>query len=178
MIIAPSWQWTSASWFAYVCTYCWFSIKYFSFCLFQSRMSPFSLWSSSDASYIFVTISTPGCIFSYCGRARAYTHVLARVYSTRASTCTLYTCFTLPHTCVNLTGLQLWVFQRARSFVNEIRTSMLSNKFFYGGIGPQLISLLLQGKQDIDPPPNNGESILYQLFKRRGRVSKAFSERL
>ena len=63
MIIAPSWQWTSASWFAYVCTYCWFSIKYFSFCLFQSWMSPFSLWSSSDASYIFVTISTPAHVF-------------------------------------------------------------------------------------------------------------------
>ena len=76
--------------------------------------------------------SCPGRMFSYCVRARAYTHVLARVYSTRASTCTLYTCFTLPHTCVNLTGLQLWVFQRARSFVNEIRTSMLSNKFFTG----------------------------------------------
>ena len=63
MIIAPSWQWTSASWFAYVCTYCWFSIKYFSFCLFQSWMSLFSLWSSSDASYIFVTNSTPGHVF-------------------------------------------------------------------------------------------------------------------
>ena len=63
MIIAPSWQWTSASWFAYVCTYCWFSIKYFSFCLFQSWMSPFSLWSSSEPSYIFVTISTPGHVF-------------------------------------------------------------------------------------------------------------------
>ena len=63
MIIAPSWQWTSASWFAYVCTYCWFSIKYFSFCLFQSWMSPFSLWSSSDASCIFVTISTPEHVF-------------------------------------------------------------------------------------------------------------------
>ena len=80
-------------------------------------------------SFVF---SCPGRMFSYCVRARAYTHVLARVYSTRASTCTLYTCFTLPHTCVNLTGLQLWVFQRARSFVNEIRTSMLSNKCFTG----------------------------------------------
>ena len=60
--------------------------------------------------------SCPGRIFSYCVRARAYTHVLARVYSTRASTCTIYTCFTLPHTRVNLTGLQLWGFQRARSF--------------------------------------------------------------
>ena len=49
----------------------------------------------------------PGRIFSYCVLARAYTHVLARVYSTRASTCTIYTCFTLPHTRVNLTGLQL-----------------------------------------------------------------------
>ena len=56
------------------------------------------------------SLVAPGGIFSYCGRARAYTHVLARVYSTRASTCTLYTCFTLPHTRVNLTGLQLWVF--------------------------------------------------------------------
>ena len=27
----------------------------------------------------------PGGIFSYCVRARAYTHVLARVYSTRAT---------------------------------------------------------------------------------------------
>ena len=26
-------------------------------------MSPFSLWSSSDASYIFVNISTPGHVF-------------------------------------------------------------------------------------------------------------------
>ena len=76
--------------------------------------------------------SGPGCIFSYCGRARAYTHVLARIYSTRASTCTIYMCFTLPHTRVNLTGLQLWGFQRARSFVTEIRTSMLSNKCFTG----------------------------------------------
>ena len=76
--------------------------------------------------------SCPGRIFSYCGRARAYTHVLARVYSTRASTCTIYMCFTLPHTRVNLTGLQLWGFQRARSFVTEIRTSMLSNKCFTG----------------------------------------------
>ena len=50
---------------------------------------------------------TVGGIFSYCVRARAYTHVLARAYGTRASTCTLYTCFTLPHTRVNLTGLQL-----------------------------------------------------------------------
>ena len=32
---------------------------------------------------------SPGRIFSYCVRARAYTHVLARVYSTRASTCIL-----------------------------------------------------------------------------------------
>ena len=54
-----------------------------------------------------MVISCPGRIFSYCVRARAYTHVLARVYSTRASTCTIYTCFTLPHTRVNLTGLQL-----------------------------------------------------------------------
>ena len=49
----------------------------------------------------------PGGIFSYCVRACAYTQVLARVYSTHASTCTIYTCFTLPHTRVNLTGLQL-----------------------------------------------------------------------
>ena len=34
----------------------------------------------------------PGRMFSYCVRARAYTHVLARVYSTRASTCTIYMC--------------------------------------------------------------------------------------
>ena len=61
-------------------------------------------------------LSCPGRIFSYCVRARAYTHVLARVYSTRASTCTIYTCSTLPHTRVNLTGLQLWGFQWARSF--------------------------------------------------------------
>ena len=51
--------------------------------------------------------SCPGRIFSYCVRARAYTHVLARVYSTCASTCTLYTCFTLPPTRVDLTGLQV-----------------------------------------------------------------------
>ena len=54
-----------------------------------------------------IIFSCPGRIFSYCVRARAYTHVLARVYSTRASTCTIYTCLTLPHTRVNLTGLQL-----------------------------------------------------------------------
>ena len=52
----------------------------------------------------------PGSMFSYCVRARAYTHVLARVYSTRASTCTIYTCFTLPPTRVDLTGLQVSVF--------------------------------------------------------------------
>ena len=52
-------------------------------------------------------LHAPGGIFSYCVRACAYTHVLARVYSTRASTCTIYMCFTLPHTRVNLTGLQL-----------------------------------------------------------------------
>ena len=55
--------------------------------------------------------SCPGRMFSYCVRARAYTHVLARVYSTRASTCTIYTCFTLPPTRVNPTGLQLSIFQ-------------------------------------------------------------------
>ena len=42
--------------------------------------------------------------FANNGRARAYTHVLARVYSTRASTCTIYTCFTLPPTRVNPTA--------------------------------------------------------------------------
>ena len=72
----------------------------------------------------------PGRIFSYCGRARAYTHVLARVYSTRASTCTIYTCFTLPPTRVNPTGLQLSIFQQFWSFVTNIRTSMLPNKFY------------------------------------------------
>ena len=41
---------------------------------------------------LLLLISPPGRIFSYCVRARAYTHVLARVYSTRASTCTIYTC--------------------------------------------------------------------------------------
>ena len=69
-------------------------------------------------------------MFSYCIRARAYTHVLARVYSTRASTCTLYTCFTLPPTRVNSTGLQLSIFQQFWSFVTNIRTSMLPNKFY------------------------------------------------
>ena len=39
-----------------------------------------------------VRLAIRGGIFSYCVRARAYTHVLARVYSTRASTCTIYTC--------------------------------------------------------------------------------------
>ena len=63
----------------------------------------------SEAAYTF--FSCPGRIFSYCVRARAYTHVLARVYSTRASTCTIYTCFTLPPTRVNPTGLQLSIFQ-------------------------------------------------------------------
>ena len=72
----------------------------------------------------------PGGIFSYCVRARAYTHVLARVYSTRASTCTIYTCFTLPPTRVNPTGLQLSIFQQFWSFVTNIRTSMLPNKFY------------------------------------------------
>ena len=57
-----------------------------------------------------VIFSCPGRMFSYCVRARAYTHVLACVYSTCASTCTIYTCFTLPPTCVKLTGLQLSVF--------------------------------------------------------------------
>ena len=74
--------------------------------------------------------SCPGRIFSYCVRARAYTHVLARVYSTRASTCTIYTCFTLPPTRVNPTGLQLSIFQQFWSFVTNIRTSMLPNKFY------------------------------------------------
>ena len=60
---------------------------------------------------LMIFFSCPGRIFSYCVRARAYTHVLARVYSTRASTCTLYTCFTLPPTRVNPTGLQLSIFQ-------------------------------------------------------------------
>ena len=58
-----------------------------------------------------VIFSCPGRMFSYCVRARAYTHVLAHVYSTRASTCTIYTCFTLPPTRVNPTGLQLSIFQ-------------------------------------------------------------------
>ena len=58
----------------------------------------------------FRLFSCPGRMFSYCVRARAYTHVLACVYSTCASTCTIYTCFTLPPTCVKLTGLQLSVF--------------------------------------------------------------------
>ena len=57
-----------------------------------------------------IFFSCPGRMFSYCIRARAYTHVLARVYSTRASTCTIYTCFTLPPTRVDLTGLQVSVF--------------------------------------------------------------------
>ena len=57
-----------------------------------------------------IIFSCPGRMFSYCVRARAYTHVLARVYSTRASTCTIYTCSTLPPTHVDLTGLQLSVF--------------------------------------------------------------------
>ena len=74
--------------------------------------------------------SCPGRMFSYCVRARAYTHVLARVYSTRASTCTIYTCFTLPPTRVNPTGLQLSIFQQFWSFVTNIRTSMLPNKFY------------------------------------------------
>ena len=81
----------------------------------------------NDARAIF---SCPGRIFSYCVRARAYTHVLARVYSTRASTCTIYTCFTLPPTRVNPTGLQLSIFQQFWSFVTNIRTSMLPNKFY------------------------------------------------
>ena len=69
------------------------------------------------ARYLFVRARLlfknvrPGRMFSYCVRARAYTHVLARVYSTRASTCTIYTCFTLPPTRVNPTGLQLSIFQ-------------------------------------------------------------------
>ena len=75
-------------------------------------------------------MSCPGRMFSYCVRARAYTHVLARVYSTRASTCTIYTCFTLPPTRVNPTGLQLSIFQQFWSFVTNIRTSMLPNKFY------------------------------------------------
>ena len=41
---------------------------------------------------VVVIFSCPGRIFSYCVRARAYTHVLARVYSTCASTCTIHTC--------------------------------------------------------------------------------------
>ena len=77
-------------------------------------------------------MSCPGRMFSYCVRARAYTHVLARVYSTRASTCTIYTCFTLPPTRVNPTGLQLSIFQQYWSFVTNIRTSMLPNKFMVG----------------------------------------------
>ena len=64
---------------------------------------------SSTGKYSSSSRPTGG-MFSYCGRARAYTHVLARVYSTRASTCTIYTCFTLPPTRVDLTGLQVWVF--------------------------------------------------------------------
>ena len=53
------------------------------------------------------SLSPWGGIFANSGRARAYTHVLARAYSTCASTCTIYTCFTRPHTRVNLTGLKL-----------------------------------------------------------------------
>ena len=64
--------------------------------------------STSSSTSFF---SCPGRMLSYCVRARAYTHVLARVYSTRASTCTIYTCFTLPPTRVNPTGLQLSIFQ-------------------------------------------------------------------
>ena len=83
-----------------------------------------------DGEVLVSCSSHPGRIFSYCVRARACTHVLARVYSTHASTCTLYTCFTLPPTCVNPTGLQLSIFQQYWSFVTNIRTSMLPNKFY------------------------------------------------
>ena len=88
------------------------------------------------ARYLFVRARLlfknvrPGRMFSHCVRARAYTHVLARVYSTRASTCTTYTCFTLPPTRVIPTGLQLSIFQQFWSFVTNIRTSMLPNKFY------------------------------------------------
>ena len=84
----------------------------------------------SRRSRVKLLFSCPGRMFSYCVRARAYTHVLARVYSTRASTCTIYTCFTLPPTRVNPTGLQLSIFQQFWSFVTNIRTSMLPNKFY------------------------------------------------
>ena len=98
--------------------------KSFASCFMQpwigSTQKIYEINSSPNTAHCHFTygslFSCPGRIFSYCVRARAYTHVLARVYSTRASTCTIYTCFTLPHTRVNLTGLQLWGFQRARSF--------------------------------------------------------------
>ena len=88
------------------------------------------VFSSTNWLTKFYQKRTPGRIFSYCVRARAYTHVLACVYSTRASTCTIYTCFTLPPTRVNPTGLQLSIFQQFWSFVTNIRTSMLPNKFY------------------------------------------------
>ena len=65
----------------------------------------------ANFTVIVIVPTCPGRMFSYCVRARAYTHVLARVYSRRASTCTIYTCFTLPPTRVNPTGLQLSIFQ-------------------------------------------------------------------
>ena len=44
------------------------------------------------------SLSPWGGIFANSGRARAYTHVLARAYSTRASMCILYTCLSSsPH---------------------------------------------------------------------------------
>ena len=70
-----------------------------------------TFWTRRHHSPWWSWHSSPGSMFSYCVRARAYTHVLARVYSTRASTCTIYTCFTLPPTRVNPTGLQLSIFQ-------------------------------------------------------------------
>ena len=98
-------------------------------------MRPYTNWPTepfwqTHSQRVGSTCTSPGRMFSYCVRARAYTHVLARVCSTRASTCTIYTCFTLPPTRVNPTGVQLSIFQQFWSFVTNIRTSMLPKKFY------------------------------------------------
>ena len=111
--------------------------------MFSTEPLSFSFRRSLDVcSNMIYSGSNPGGIFSYCVRARAYTHVLARVYSTCASTCTLYTCFILPPTRVDLTWLASLSFLASSVVCDWDKNIHVVKQMFYGGICPQLISLL------------------------------------
>ena len=132
---SPTWQWQVTEWYGFFCEtqiMKAFAFTVFLYMIFSLEIKILNLlWCAprQDKEKVGQKVvsswegvrdrgqsrgcrkcSSPGGMFSYCVRARAYTHVLACVYSTCASTCTIYTCFTLPPTCVKLTGLQLSVF--------------------------------------------------------------------